>query len=175
MKIRRPLMLTIVAAAAASLAACNSSETPPTGESTSTIAADEASSAMGPEAKPGVSAAEGRLVLPLVQGRPGVAYFKVRNTGEAPVSLAGVHLAGVGKVEMHRTDGGKMAPVDQVEIAPGAEIAFEPGGLHVMAFDVSDTLKAGGETEMTLTFADGDKLSMPIAVEARNPDAEMAH
>ena len=35
-----------------------------------------------------------------------------------------------------------------------------------MAFDVADNLKAGGETELTLTFSDGDKVSLPVKIEA---------
>ena len=53
-----------------------------------------------------------------------------------------------------------------VEIGPGASLAFEPGKLHVMVFDLDAKLQAGGETEMTLTFADGDKLSAPLRIEA---------
>ena len=34
-----------------------------------------------------------------------------------------------------------------------------------MAFELADTLVAGGKAEMTLTFADGDKLSVPLSVE----------
>ena len=43
---------------------------------------------------------------------------------------------------------------------------FEPGKLHVMVFNPGATLKAGGTTEMTITFADGDKSSAPLKIEA---------
>jgi hypothetical protein len=45
-------------------------------------------------------------------------------------------------------------------------VQFAPGGKHVMAFDLSDKLAAGGTAELTITFADGDKISAPLAVEA---------
>jgi copper(I)-binding protein len=35
-----------------------------------------------------------------------------------------------------------------------------------MAMDLSDDLKAGATTEVTLTFADGDKVSFPAEVRA---------
>lgn len=122
--------------------------------------------ANGPDAKPGISASGARLVLPAVAGRPGVAYFKVRNGNAGAETLAGVHVAGVGKAEMHRTEGGKMSPVESLPIAAGETATFAPGGLHVMAFDVADTLKPGSEAEVTLTFADGDKVSVPARIEA---------
>ena len=99
-------------------------------------------------------------------GRPGAVYFNVRNDGSAPVKLVGVHVSGAGSAQMHKTDGGSMAAVDSLEIAPGAEVEFKQGGMHVMVFDIEDTVKASGTAELTLTFSDGDKLSMPLRVES---------
>ena len=48
---------------------------------------------------------------------------------------------------------------------------FEPGALHVMAFELDAKLAAGGTAEMTLTFADGDKLSAPLKIESRTGDS----
>ena len=42
----------------------------------------------------------------------------------------------------------------------------KPGGTHVMAMDLADTLAAGGETEVTVTFVGGDKVSFPAEVRA---------
>lgn len=119
----------------------------------------------GPDAKPGMVASDGKLVLPIVAGRPGAVYFTVRNDGAEPVTLAGVHVSGAAKAEMHQSNGGTMAKVDSLPIDPGASMVFAPGGLHVMVFDVSPDLKPGGKAELTLTFSDGDKLSMPLKVE----------
>ena len=58
-----------------------------------------------------------------------------------------------------------MSPVDAVTIDPGATIEFAPGGYHVMAFELADELRSGSSTELTLTFSDGDKLSMPLHIE----------
>ncbi|WP_337192558.1 copper chaperone PCu(A)C [Novosphingobium silvae] len=129
----------------------------------------------GPDAKPGLAASDGKLVLPVIAGRPGAVYFTVRNDGSVPATLAGVHLAGASKAEMHQTKGGSMAPVESLPIDPGASVVFAPGGLHVMAFGLSDSVKAGGTTEMTLTFSDGDKLSMPLHVEAMGSEGAGGH
>lgn len=159
----RPLGLATVLAASIALAACQQSAAPSAQESD---AAAEPSATNGPDAKPGISASDARLVLPVVAGRPGVAYFTVRNGTDAPATLAATHIDGVGKTEMHRTEGGKMNRVETLDIAAGATSTFAAGGLHVMAFDVADNLKAGGETELTLTFSDGDKVSLPVKIEA---------
>lgn len=122
--------------------------------------------AADPDAKPGLSISDAKLVLPVVKGNPGAAYFTLKNAGAGATSLAAVHIDGVGKTEMHETKGGTMSQINWVEIKPGESVQFARGGKHVMAFNIADSLVAGGTAEMTLTFSGGDKLSTPIKVEA---------
>ncbi len=124
------------------------------------------------EAKPGLSITAARLVLPTVKGNPGAAYFAIENTGSSSVSLATISIEGAGKAEMHQTIGSEMTPVDRVDISAATNIAFEPGKLHAMVFGIADKLKAGGSTELTLTFSDGDKISTRIRIESAS-DAAM--
>ncbi|WP_232492194.1 copper chaperone PCu(A)C [Novosphingobium kaempferiae] len=157
---KRNLSLALVAVAAlvSTLGGCGKTPDSPTQSNEATLS--------GPDAKPGMVASDARLVLPVVAGRPGVVYFTVRNDGAEPVTLAGVDVSGAGKAEMHQTNGGSMSKVESLPIDPGASMVFTPGGLHVMVFDIAPSLKAGGNAELTLTFSDGDKLSMPLKVEA---------
>jgi periplasmic copper chaperone A len=122
--------------------------------------------AAAPDAKPGMAVTGGRLVLPAVKGNPGAAYFSLENTGSGSVSLALVAIEGAGKAEVHQTMTGSMTPVERIDVDPGSSVEFRPGELHVMAFDLDPKLSVGGKTEMTLTFADGDKLSAPLAIES---------
>ncbi|WP_232332696.1 copper chaperone PCu(A)C [Novosphingobium aquimarinum] len=140
------------------LGACQQSEAPAPAESETV--------APMPDAKPGLVGGDGRLVLPAVEGRPGVAYFVLHNGSARNVDIAAVHIDGVGRAEMHNTIGGSMKPVDAVPVEPGKDVTFAPGSLHVMAFDIDPALVPGGAAEMTLTFTGGDKLSMPIKIEA---------
>jgi copper(I)-binding protein len=117
-----------------------------------------------PDAKPGLSASDGMLVLPAVKGNPAAAYFTLANGDDKAVTLAGVSIDAAESAEMHESKDGKMGAVDQVELAPGAIVKFAPGGMHVMAFNLKPEVAAGNTVEMTLTFADGDKLSTPLAV-----------
>lgn len=146
------------------LAGC--SKTPEAQPSETATAADEAvTEAAGPDARPGISADKGRLVLAVIAGRPAAAYFTVHNNGTDAAELVGVHIADVGKAEMHKTEGGKMTSVESLSVAPGGTLEFGPGSLHVMAFEPSDALKGKTSTELTLTFSDGDKVSIPLAIE----------
>ena len=165
------LFLTALSLATLSLAGCQrkaADEAAPAGPeaAASEAAASEAAAARGPEAKPGLSVAEGVLVLPAVKGNPGAAYFALTNGSDKAVTLAAVSVGGVGRTEMHETRGETMSPVDSVAVAPGKTVKFERGGSHVMLFDIAGKIAAGGTAEMTLTFADGDKLSTPLKVEA---------
>jgi periplasmic copper chaperone A len=119
-----------------------------------------------PDAKPGISVADGTFMLPVVAGNPGAAYFALSNDSANTVSIAAIAIAGVGKTEVHQTMGGSMKPVDRIDVEPKIALKFERGGLHVMAFELEPRLEAGQTTEMTITFTDGDKVSAPLKIEA---------
>jgi copper(I)-binding protein len=127
--------------------------------------ASEAAANAAPDAKPSAQITAGRLVLPAVKGNPAAAYFTVSNTGAAPIAIAAVAVSGAAKAEMHQTSGGQMRAVETAQIAPGASLEFAPGGYHVMLFALDPKLAAGGTAELTVTFADGDKVSAPLAIE----------
>jgi copper(I)-binding protein len=142
---------------AATLTACGQSAKPENEQT--------AEQAASPDAKPGISISEARLVLPAVAGNPGAAYFNLTNGGDKPAELAGAYVEGSQSAEIHETMGGTMDLAAGTSLAPGETVKFEPGGKHVMVFGIADSVKAGSVTEMTLTFADGDKLSTPLKVE----------
>jgi copper(I)-binding protein len=161
-KSRRFLTRTAIVVAVLSLAACQKQ---PEGEAApGTPTAAKGSN--GPDAAPGMAVSNGVLVLPAVKGNPGVAYFSVTNGSQQATSLAAIHIDGVGKTEMHETQGGTMAPMNWADIPAGQTLKFEPGGKHVMLFDLTDKVKAGGTAEMTLTFSGGDTISTPLKVQA---------
>lgn len=132
---------------------------------------DKAAPSAAPEAKPGISVADGMFMLPAVSGNPGAAYFALDNESNNTVSIASIAIEGVGKTEIHQTMGGEMRPVDRVDVEAKTVVKFERGGLHVMAFELDGKLKAGDSTEMTVTFSDGDKVSAPLKIEAMGAGA----
>lgn len=150
----KPIRIALALAVAAALvSAC--SEAP---QQTETAAA--------PDAPEGIAVANGRLMLPAVSGNPAAVYFDVSNDGESNRMIRAVSVQGTGDSMLHVTNDAGMQEVLQVSVPAGETVKFEPGGTHVMAMDVADTLVAGGQTEVTLTFVGGDKVSFPAEVRA---------
>ncbi|HTN15720.1 MAG TPA: copper chaperone PCu(A)C [Sphingomonadaceae bacterium] len=121
-----------------------------------------------PEAPAGVALANGRLVLPAVKGNPGAVYFDIANKSENDLTIVGVHVDGAGSAMMHQTmnENGMSSMKDMSEVAvpKGGSAGFKPGGNHVMAMELADTLTPGTSTEVTLTFGNGDKASFTAEV-----------
>jgi copper(I)-binding protein len=131
----------------------------------------EAAASGSIEAKPGVKVSDARLVLPAVAGNPAAAYLVIDNQTKDMVSIAAVSIQGAAKSEMHTMEDTTMKPVDRVDVEAGTSVRFEPGKLHIMAFELSGDLAAGGETEFTLTFTDGDKTSVLAKIESMSEAA----
>jgi periplasmic copper chaperone A len=123
----------------------------------------EAPAQTNPDAKPGLTLSMGQLSLPAVMGNPGAAYFTLTNSG-APATLAAVSVSGAEKSEMHETTGGSMAPIAPLTLKAGETVTFARGGKHVMVFGLNASITVGNKAEITLIFADGDKLSAPLEV-----------
>lgn len=74
------------------------------------------------------------------------------------------------RVDMHETseEAGmmKMRPLEQVELAPGKAVLFEPGGMHMMLMDLQKALPAGAHFPLTLRFAKAGDISTTVTVMA---------
>ncbi len=155
----RPSHLALIVSAALALAACQQ-QTAPAPEATSPA----------PDAKPGLSLAGGRLVLPAVKGNPAAAYFALTNGSDKPVTIAAIDIAGAGMAMFHETkqmDGhSSMADMAPPQVKPGETLTLAPGAKHIMVGGLAASLQPGGSAEVTLIFADGDKLSAPLQVQA---------
>lgn len=152
-------MKTVFAAALAAstlaLAACSGSQDPAPAE----------------DANPtGLEISNARLILPAVAGNPAAVYFDLKNGGTRAVAVRRADVADAKSASMHDmmeyNREMTMADMGPLTVAQGQTIKFEPGGKHVMAFELSPELKAGARTELTLTIAGGDKASFEVPVEA---------
>ncbi|WP_066556354.1 copper chaperone PCu(A)C [Croceicoccus bisphenolivorans] len=141
------------------LAACNSGT--PDAEPTEAVDVPVAA-----DAPAGVSLSNAEVRMPAVTGRPGAAYFSI--SSQEPRKIVGVSVMGAATSEMHETSetGGAMtmAKVDEVSLQPGELLSFQPGGYHVMLFDMDATIAPGGTADLTITFDNGDKASIPARV-----------
>ena len=120
----------------------------------------------GPVAPEGISVTNARLMLPAVAGNPGAVYFDVANSGSEGRMIRAASVAGAGSAMMHSTGEGGMQEALQEMVPPGGTLKFEPGGAHVMAMNLADTVKPGSKAEVTLTFVGGDKVTFPAEVRA---------
>jgi len=103
---------------------------------------------------------------------PGVAYFEIVNEGGAPDRLLGARSDRCGTIEIHRTtveDGrARMAPAnDGVEVAARSTTKLEPGGHHLMLFELSPPLAPADRYGIVLDFEKSGEV--PVEVEVRRP------
>jgi len=122
----------------------------------------------------GLVISNARLMLPPVKGNPAAVYFDLKNEGTRAVAVRSADIADAKTASLHgmMEYGGKMTMSDMgpTTIAKGATMKFEPGGNHVMAFDLSPEMTPGAKTELTLTIAGGDKVSADVQVMAAGAD-----
>ena len=111
-----------------------------------------------------------RLMLPAVAGNPGAIYFDVENNGDRNYAIRRADVEGAGSAELHGSMemNGEMTmdSVGQVLVEAGDKQSFEPGGFHVMVFDLDPSIEAGGSTDMTLTVVGGKTKTFPVEVRA---------
>jgi periplasmic copper chaperone A len=120
--------------------------------------------------------------LPAVRENPGAAYFTLHG-GTEPAVLVQVSARFAVRTELHESmknmdhgsgHGGatmSMKPIKDVAVPARGEVAFAPGGKHVMLFDVAPELRAGEKAPLTLSFADGKKIEVQaVVVGAGDPE-----
>lgn len=104
--------------------------------------------------------------LPVLAGRPGAAYFTIDVPADHG-ALVGVTSPQAGRVEMHETmQQGSMSSMRPAErLAPeNGRLVLARGGRHLMLFEVSPRLAAGGRAQLVLRFEHGQTLTLDAAV-----------
>jgi len=107
-----------------------------------------------------VTNAKIRTYLPSAKST--AAYFTIHNPTDKAVSLTKATIKGIGRVEihehMHKDGMMKMHQVDSVTVPANQQVAFQPGGLHLMAFEPSAKINVGDKLKLTLYFDNGDRV-----------------
>ena len=105
---------------------------------------------------------------PAVAGTNGVGYLTIANHGKAGDALVAVTSPLAAKVEMHSSSmaGGvmSMARLDRVAVPAGGQVAFAPGGDHLMLIGLKKTLVPGEAIPATLSFLSGARVKVSFAV-----------
>lgn len=124
----------------------------------------------GPAVAKQIEVSEARVRVPMPGKEVTVAYFTLHNRRDAAEHLDGVSspIAGRAELHQHREEEGmmRMRKVERVALPAHSQLAFEPGGYHVMLFDLQRQPQTGEEVELVLSFADGSQLSVSAEVES---------
>lgn len=99
---------------------------------------------------------------------PAGGYFTLHNKGSSTLTLNGAASQACGMLMLHRSTemGGMshMEDVSSVDVPPGGEVKFAPGGYHLMCMNPAAEMKPGGTVKVTLKFANGETLESDFAV-----------
>lgn len=117
----------------------------------------------------GVAVEESRVGLPVIPGRPGVAYFTLR-AAATPMQLIGVTSPQIQRIELHDSGnaGGvmRMGPLEDRHFPESGRLVFEPGGKHAMLFGIDPAVRPGGTVSMTFDFDNAPDVTVAVPVEA---------
>ncbi len=118
----------------------------------------------------GLTITNARLILNAVKANPAVVYFDLSYTGDKGLSIRKVEVEGAGMTMLHdyAEQDGKMQMVEAMPIGikNGSQVAFKPGGLHVMAMEPSPAWQPGGTVKVTLTLSGGSTHSFDAEIRA---------
>lgn len=100
--------------------------------------------------------------------RTGAAYLRIRNVGARDMTLVAAFSPAADAVELHThiDDAGvlRMRQVREIAVPAGSEVAFKPGGYHVMLIGLPLPLLAGDKVVITLRFSDGTAKTVEAVV-----------
>jgi copper(I)-binding protein len=100
-------------------------------------------------------------------------YLVLRNPCGTAVEVVDVESRDFGMPMIHRTeqvDGvSRMRPAGPMRVAAGAELRFEPGGLHLMLMKPLRPLAEGDSARLRLVLADGRRIYAEVPVRRSAP------
>jgi len=128
----------------------------------------------GGTSEPQVTIEDARITLPAVKGRPGAGYFTAE-AGAVPEAVVAVTAPPPTRIEMHESMASgsmtSMQPIPTAAFEAGRPLLFEPGGKHLMLFDIDPAVKPGDTLPLTFRFAKAP----PVTVQAEVQGPGGAH
>lgn len=112
----------------------------------------------------------GAWARPAAAGDNSAAYFTIENpTSQADTLLsAACDVTDQAELHMSSMEGGvmSMTPQENVPVDANSQVAFAPGGLHVMLLNLKQDLKVGDKFDLTLNFQHAG--AVKVSVEVKN-------
>lgn len=100
-------------------------------------------------------------------------YATLSNSGDVPVTVLTVQSDAFRMASLHETivDKGvaKMREIHRLVVAPGATLALEPGGKHLMLMQPRHDIVAGEKVEVMFLLSDGTRVETHFEVPAADP------
>jgi len=116
-----------------------------------------------------------RAVPPVVKTT--AAFMQLQNADQVERFLidARTPVAQVVELHMHTMDDGvmRMRRIPHIHLPPNETANLQPGGLHIMLFDLTEPLRDGDQVPITLVFDDGS--TKEISAVVRRVEHMMKH
>ena len=110
-------------------------------------------------------------------GAPGAAYVSLRNDGDLEQRVTAASSAQAGRVEIHESvksgDRWRMQQLAVLSIPASGQVNMQPGGTHIMLFDLVSPLQEGDSLELKLVLESG--ATVPVIVDVRSPEGAGGH
>jgi copper(I)-binding protein len=107
------------------------------------------------------------------------AYLTIRNEGRTADRILAARTDVAERVEFHAmrsVEGAmRMTPLETVEVRPGEETSFAPGGAHVMLIAPRRSLASGDRFAMTLELETAGEATIEFVVQTRGDAASADH
>jgi len=111
---------------------------------------------------------------PAAQGGNGGVYFELHNHDSTTDELIGASSDMAQAVEIHESkmegDVMQMKMITSLPLDSYADVAFEPGGLHVMLVNLKQDLKLNDEFEIVLHFKNYEDITVHVLVKDSTPE-----
>lgn len=103
------------------------------------------------------------------------AYLVLRNPCRETIVVTDVESLDFAMPMIHRTEDvegvSRMREAGELQLAPGDELRFQPGGLHLMLMRPLRPLKEGDSVRIRLVLADGRRVFAEFPVRREAPSA----
>ncbi len=106
-------------------------------------------------------------------------YLTLKNSGDVTISILAAQSDRFRTVTVHQTviENGvsRMRELNRLEIDPGKEVKFAPGGLHLMLMQPRREVMPGDRIEITFMLSDGQRVPAIFDVQAADGEATEGH
>ncbi|HEY4092474.1 MAG TPA: copper chaperone PCu(A)C [Luteibacter sp.] len=116
--------------------------------------------------------ASGAWIRVLPGSLPAGGYLTLENSSDKGVAITGAASADYADAMIHKssteTGMGRMEMVDKVPVPAKGQVAFAPGGYHVMLMQPKHPVNPGDKVVVTFTLSDGTTLPVTFTAKPAN-------